>query len=81
MKKAELVTEVKRITPLPGQRSLLEDDDATEAGTQQVTIRVSREAVAILAKFAETNGVKRNRLFDEAIQMYSALLEAGKRVR
>ena len=83
VKKAERVEEVKPHKPLLGQQSLLHDDDATETdgpNTQQVTIRVSRQALLVFGEVSERLGLKRNRLFDEAVQMYAAILQAGKRV-
>ena len=66
--------------PLAGQKPLIVEDETMEANTQQVTIRVSTQAVAILQAFSDKQGVKRNRLFDEAVQTYAALLAAGMRV-
>lgn len=66
--------------PLRGQGRLIPEDETGEANTQQVTVRVSTQAVAVLQAFADLHGVKRNRLFDEAIQMYAAMLAAGMRV-
>jgi hypothetical protein len=66
--------------PLPGQKTLISEDDADGSGTQQVTIRVSAQAVRMFEDYSETHGLKRNRLFDEAIQVYAGLLAAGMRV-
>ena len=66
--------------PLPGQRALLPEDESDASGTQQVTIRVDAQAVRVLQQFGEVHGIKRNRLFDEAIQAYAGLLAAGLRV-
>lgn len=66
--------------PLPGQKTLIPEDEADGAGTQQVTIRVSAQAVRMFEDYSEIHGLKRNRLFDEAVQVYAGLLAAGLRV-
>lgn len=83
MKKAVAEFEVRppqQPKPLPGQGSLLREDETPESGTTQVTIRVSTEALRILTATSKRTGVKRNRLFDEAVQAYAAVLVAGMRI-
>ena len=52
-----------------------------EGNFQQVTIRVDAESVRVLSAYAEQEGIKRNRLFDEAIQLYAVMLKGGKRTK
>jgi hypothetical protein len=65
--------------PIPGQKTIPLEDDPDGSALQQVTIKVSAQAVAVIQAFSDQHGIKRNRLFDEAVQAYAAMLEAGLR--
>ena len=63
----------------PGAES---GEDVRGAGeTQQISIRVDAESVAVLRAYADREDLKTNRLFDEAIRLYAVMLKGGIRVK
>jgi hypothetical protein len=49
--------------------------------TVQRTVRVNGAAVAVLESIAAREDVKLNRLFDEAVQVYAAMLTMSLRIK
>lgn len=66
--------------PIPGQKLIPLEDEPDGLTMQQVTIKVSAQAFAVIQAYSDEHGVKRNRLMDEAVQTYAAILAAGMRV-
>ena len=70
---------------LPGQMRLPEaeefEDGRNKAAYQQVTVSVDRASLAVLKEFADREGIKRNRLINEAIQLYAVMLNSNKRCK
>jgi len=66
--------------PIPGQKVIPLEDESDGSTMQQVTIKVSAQAFAVIQAYSDQHGIKRNRLMDEAVQMYAAVLAAGMRV-
>jgi predicted DNA binding CopG/RHH family protein len=66
---------------VPSMLDLINKPKEDEGDFKQVTIRVDSEAVRTLKAFADREGIKCNRLFDEAIKLYASIVKGGIRIK